>query len=168
LLACVLLLAAPASALAGLASGVKPGGQIGAITLLSLPEQKADTEIFAFCRPDIQKPGTYARKCAVPRTRLLFVGYGDFETSKVKLNAVWRKIDWAMYLDGHRVELAAFGTQDRVLYAYPPAGGKTAYLRLWRVTAKGVPPGAHTLRYVSSRTGFGISDAVWTFVVPKS
>lgn len=168
MLACMLLLVAPASSLAGVASGVKPGGKIGAITLLSLPEQKADAEIFAFCRPDIQKPGRYTRNCAVPHTRLLFVGYGDFETSKIKLNTVWRKIDWTMYLDGHRVELASFGTQDRVLLAYPPAGGKTAYLRLWRVTAKGVPPGKHMLRYVSSRSGFGTTDAIWTFVVPKS
>jgi hypothetical protein len=161
------LVLVPAGALAARSSPVEPGGKIGEITLVSLPEAKADYEIFQFCRPDILKPGRYKRSCTVPHTKLLFVGYGDFETTRAKLGMVWRQIHWTMSLDGRPVDLRRFGTEDRVLPAYPPAGGKTAYLRLWTVMAEDVSPGQHTLRYVSRQSGFGTIDVTWTFVVPK-
>jgi hypothetical protein len=144
---------------------VRPGSKIGKITLLSIPEERADLEIFQFCRPDMLKPGRYRRSCTVPHTGLLFLGCGDFETTKAKLNRIWREIRWTVFLDGRLVDLRWFGTEDKILYAYPPAGGKNAYLRVWKVTAKDVPSGKHALRCVSRQSGFGTIDGTWTFDV---
>jgi hypothetical protein len=144
---------------------VEPGGKVGEATLLSLSEERADLEIFAFCRPDILRPGRYERSCTVPHTHLLFLDCGDFETTKAKLDRVWREIRWMVSVDGRPVDLRHFGTEDKVLYAYPPAGGKNAYLRVFKVTAEGLPPGKHALRCVSRQRGFGTIDATWTFVV---
>jgi hypothetical protein len=149
----------------GSASSVPPGGKIGKITVLSIPEERADLEIFQFCRPDILKPGRYSRSCTVPHTKLLFLGCGDFETTKARLNRIWREIRWTVSLDGRLIDLPRFGTEDRILYSYPPAGGKTAYLRVWKVAAEDLPAGKHALRCVSRQVGFGTIDATWTFAV---
>ena len=91
----------------------------------------------------------YKRTCTFPFAGRLFIGYGEFATSMAKLNQVWNTTRrWQMWLDGQPVDLSAFGTQDRILYGWPPAGGKIAYVRQWRVTADGVTPGNHRLRYV--------------------
>jgi hypothetical protein len=144
---------------------VRPGGKIGKITLLSIPQERTNLEIFTFCRPDILRPGRYTRTCTVPHTRVLFLDCGDFETTKAKLNGIWRKIRWTVSLDGQPVDLRRFGTEDRILYAYPPAGGKNAYLRVWKVAAEDVPTGKHALRCVSRQSGLGTIDATWTFTV---
>ena len=138
---------------------------MGSILLTDDPRLASDADFFAYCRPDTSKPGVYRRSCSLPFSKRIFIGYGDFETSPAKLDAVWKTIRWAAYLDGHKIDLLSFGTDAQTLYSYPPAGGKTAYVRQWRITANGVPPGKHTLRWVDVQTGFGKTDVTWTFVI---
>jgi hypothetical protein len=162
-LAVVLLV--PAGAVAALSTALRPSERIGAVTLVSVPEASADSGIFTFCRPEILDTGRYRRTCTVPRTKLLFLGYGAFETSRAKLDDIWRQLRWTMTFDGRAVDLRAFGTEDRVLRRYAAAGGRTAYLRAWKVAAENLPPGRHTLRYTMRQSGYGTTDATWTFVV---
>ena len=46
-----------------------------------------------------------------------------------------------MWIDGERVSLKEFGTADKWLYGYQPAGGRDVILREWRVTLAQPTPG---------------------------
>jgi hypothetical protein len=144
---------------------VGPGGTIGAMTLASGIEQKADSEIWLFCRPDIPKPGRYLRTCSVPRVQRLFIGYGDWERTRKAVDSVWKQLTWDLWFDGRRVSLSRFGTSYRTLYAFPAAGGKNVILREWNVNLIGVTRGRHVIRYRSASRSVGTTDATWTFTV---
>ena len=149
----------------GSAPPLGPGDKIGAMTLARGVEHRAQAEFFAFCNPAIPKPGRYRRTCSFARVQQLFIGYGDFELTRKRLDVVWKHLKWHLWVDGRQVSLARFGTSERTLYAYPPAGGKNAILREWDVILVGVTPGKHTLRYRSSSRSLGTTDATWTFTV---
>jgi hypothetical protein len=125
-------------------------------------------KFFDFCDPEILKPGRYLRACHVPRGRRLFIGYGDFKPTRKALELEWKQKKWNLWLDRRRVDLPAFGTSDRTLFALPAAGGKDVTLREWRVIVAGVTPGRHTIRYRGRQASVGTTDANWTFTVAKS
>ena len=122
-----------------------------------------ETELWEACDPVITKPGIYRRSCHFPVLDRLWIGYGDFETSRKALNALWKRESWKLYVDRRAVDLKAFGTAERILIAYPPAGGKDAILREWAVRLVDPPRGKHTIRYItrSTRTS-AVVDATWT------
>jgi hypothetical protein len=151
--------------LAPAARAVEPGGHVGAILLTNDARLDSDTDFFEYCRPDAPTPGVYKRSCSLPFSKRLFIGYGDVETSTAKLDAVWNTIHWTAYLDGRKIDLPSFGTEGQTLTNYPRGSGKTGYLRQWRITANGIPPGKHTLRWVSVQSGFGKTDVTWTFAM---
>jgi hypothetical protein len=135
------------SADSGPAPPLRPGAKVRGMTLTRAPSTRADAKLFDFCNPVILRPGTYRRSCSVPRVRRLFVGYGAFDADPAKLDADWKASRWDAWLDGRRVALPAFGTFDRILYAFPPAGGRDATLREWRVMLVNPTRGRHTVRY---------------------
>jgi hypothetical protein len=59
------------------------------------------------------------------------------------LGSVWKQLKWDLWLDGRHVSLPRFGTSERTLYYFPPAGGKNVILREWNVILVGVTPGKH-------------------------
>jgi hypothetical protein len=96
----------------------------------------------------------------------LFIGYGDWERTQKALDSAWRQLKWDLWVDGRRVELPRFGTSERTLYYFAPAGGKNAILREWSVTLVGVTSGKHVIRYRRSASGsLGTTDATWTLTV---
>jgi hypothetical protein len=123
-----------------------PGSHIGRAKLVRGTAPKADEKLFDFCNPIITKAGIYRRSCRLPKVAKLFIGYGAFEQDKAMLDADWKKTTWTAWLDGRRIALRSFGTSDRPLYAFPPAGGKDVTLREWRVMLVGAK-GRHRLRY---------------------
>jgi hypothetical protein len=150
----------------GSAGAVEPGSKIGAMKLVRGTTSQADLKFFDLCNPIIVKPGEYRRSCHVPGVRRLFIGYGTFEPTKWGLEREWRQTRWDLWLDGHRVDLSAFGTSDRPLFAFPPAG-RDVILREWDVILASPTPGRHELRY-RSRRGLGAStSATWAFVVER-
>jgi hypothetical protein len=144
---------------------VRPGGKIGTMTLVRGIEHKADDEIWRFCKAVIPKPGRYRRGCFVPRVERLFIGYGDWARTRMGLDSVWRQYKWDLWLDGRPVDLPRFGTSERTLYYFPPAGGKNAVIREWSVTLVGVTSGKHVIRYRSASHALGTTDATWTLTV---
>src|SRR5215208_2101108 len=121
------------AAFGGSAQGIGPGGRIGGMSLVRGTAGQADRKLFDTCDPVILRYGRYVRTCGgVPRVHRLFIGYGDFETTRRALDNRWRATTWDLWLDGHRVDLAAFGASDRLLVSFPPAGGHDAVLREWR------------------------------------
>ena len=140
-----------------------PGGRIGRMVLVRGTAATADQKLFDICDP-IAGPGMSHRRCGlVPRVRKLFVGYGWFAPPR-QINAQWARLRWSAWLDGHRIQLAKFGTSDRTLFAFPPAGGKDVTLREWRVMLIGATPGKHTLRY-RTQVPKGAGDTTWAFTV---
>jgi hypothetical protein len=143
-----------------------PGGKIGAMTLVREIEHQADAELWgSFCDAVLPKPGRYRRTCFVPRVQRLFIGYGDWERTRKALDSVWKQLTWSLWFDGHRVDLPRFGTSERTLYYFRPAGGKNVILREWSVTLVGVTAGKHVIRYRSASRSLGTTDATWTFTV---
>jgi hypothetical protein len=135
------------------------------MTLVRGIEPRADDELWRFCAPVIPKPGTYHRSCLVPHIARLFIGYGDWERTRKALDSAWKQLKWDLWLDGRRVDLRRFGSSERTLFNFPPAGGKTAILREWSVTLLRVTSGKHVIRYRSQSRSLGTTDATWTFTV---
>jgi hypothetical protein len=123
----------------------------------------ADQKLFDVCDPIVKGGKSYRRCGLVPRVKKLFIGYGQF-ASPSQIDAAWRRTRWAAWLDGHPIRLARFGTSDRTLVAFPPAGGKDVTLREWRLMLVGATPGRHTLRY-RSQDPSGTGDTTWAFTV---
>jgi hypothetical protein len=161
----VVAAALPASGFRNSPPPIGPGGKIGTMTLVRGIESKADDELWRFCAPDIPKPGTYHRTCFVPRIERLFIGYGDWERTRKALDSAWKQLKWDLWFDGRRVDLPRFGTSERTLYYYPPAGGKNVILRMWSVTLLRITSGKHVIRYRSQSRSLGTSDATWTLTV---
>ena len=163
------VLASSALALVGFGATtgpLKPGDRIGAMTLSRGTAATADWKLFDTCDPVILRAGTYRRRCAqVGRVRRLFIGYGLFAAPR-EIGRVWAETTWRAWFDARPLALQRFGTSDRMLYAFPPAGGKNVTLREWRVMLVGVTPGRHTLRY-RMRDAAGTTDATWTFTVTR-
>jgi hypothetical protein len=139
-----------------------PGDTVGTMTLARAAYRDGLLSIFAFCEPRTYAPAVYHRHCTVPRTHRLFVGYGDFEATYPALVRAWRRERWRLRVDGHEVRLADFGTDDRVLYDYPPGEGRNSILREWRVLLLDPTPGRHLIRYITRERG-AVTDV--TFVV---
>jgi hypothetical protein len=144
---------------------VRPGGKVGTMTLVRGIEPRADDEIWRFCKAVLPKAGRYHRTCFVPRVERLFIGYGDWERKEKDLDAVWRQLRWDLWFDGRRVDLPRFGTSERNLYYFAPAGGKNVILREWSVTLVGVTSGKHVIRYRTASRSSGTTDATWTVTV---
>lgn len=124
----------------------------------------ADLKLFDICNPIVLGSGTQTRPCGrAPRVKRLFIGYGSFDLPG-KIGNLWTKTEWSSWIDGRPINLAAFGSSDRTLIAFPPAGGKDVTLREWRVMLVGATPGRHTLRYRSVGPD-DRSDTTWTFTV---
>lgn len=150
----------------GEASDLRPGNRVGRMTLVRGTVATADQKLFDICDPVILKGGRYHRRCGVvPRVERLFIGYGLFAAPR-EIKEAWADAKWAGWFDGRRIALRAFGTSDRMLHGFPPAGGKDVILREWRVMLLSASSGRHTLRYRSDDPA-GSIDATWTFVVAQ-
>jgi hypothetical protein len=144
---------------------IGPGGKVGTMTLVRGIEPRADAELWMFCDAVIPKPGRYRRTCFVSRAHRLFIGYGDWERTRYALDSVWKRLKWDLWFDSRRVSLSRFGTSERTLYYFPPAGGKNVILREWSVILVGVTPGKHVIRYRSASRSLGTTDSTWTFTI---
>ena len=126
----------------------------------------ADLKLFDICDPVILRTGRYQRRCApVPGEQRIFIGHGLFAAPRA-INRVWGQSAFTAWFDGRRIQLQSFGTSDRPLYSFPPAGFKTVTLREWRVILLKATPGLHTLRYRTTDAN-GTADATWVFAVRR-
>jgi hypothetical protein len=145
-----------------------PGDEVAGMRLTTATT--TDTDIFAtFCDPILLEPGTFHRECEVPAVQRLMIGWGNIAPSPEILEEEWQAQTWALSLDGHPVDLAAFGTLPDS-QTFEPAVGDDVWLRRWSVALVNPKPGQHTLRYVTEQTGAGeesagTGDVTWTLNV---
>jgi hypothetical protein len=156
-----------ASAQTELAAIIEPSTRVKGMLVVQGPAQRTQARLFSdWCDPVVLTPGLRARSCGrVPRVARLYVGYGLFE-SKARIERTWKASTWDMWIDGQHVDLQAFGTADRWLLKYAPAGGKDVVLREWQVTLVSPTPGRHKIRY-RTREPVGVTDTTWKFTVPS-
>ena len=166
-LGCAVALMSGAVAVAGnerLAT-IEPSTRVNGMLVVQGSARRAQVRLFSdWCDPVVLSPGRRTRSCGrIPRAPRLFVGYGLFD-SQANIERTWKASRWEMWIDGQRVNLQAFGTADRFLLRYGPAGNKDVVLREWSVTLVDATPGRHTLRY-RTREPVGVTDTTWTFTV---
>ena len=102
---------------------------------------------------------------ADPHVSRLFVGYGIFAPPKA-IEREWKGSKWDMWIDGQRVNLAAFGTTDRTLANYPTCRRQGRHPSRVERDARETDTGAH-VRY-RTRGPTSTTDTTWTLTVaPK-
>lgn len=145
---------------------IQPSTRVNGMLVVQGPGQRSQVRLFSdWCDPVVLTPGHRTRNCGrIPYAPRLFVGYGLYD-SQNKIERTWKASKWEMWIDGERVNLQAFGTADRWLLKFGPAGNKDVVLREWNVTLIKPTPGRHALRY-RTREPVGITDTTWTFTVP--
>ena len=163
-----LVIVTTATAMQRRTTNIEPRDRVNGMLVVQGTSYRADGALFGSrCAPNILKAGRYTRTCSeVPRGTRLFVGYGMW-APKATIERVWNPSEWSMWIDGQRVSLAEFGTTDRTLSRYPPAGGKDVTLREWRVILVRPTPGRHTIRYRFGSSAQKPIDATWTFSVSE-
>lgn len=144
---------------------IEPSTRVNGMLVVRGPAKHSEARLFSdWCDPVVLTPGRRTRSCGrIPRTARLYVGYGLFE-SEAKLERTWKASTWDMWIDGQPVDLLAFGTSDRWLLKFGPAGNKDVVLREWNVTLLDATPGRHTIRY-RTRDRAWVIDTTWTFTV---
>ena len=97
-------------------ASLKPGDTIDGTTLRSGTFDPNIPPIDAFCQPPINraapKPGTYPVTCRVATLPVLDIGPGWVARTQQILDDNWSAITLESYLDGHKIDLQAFGTLD--------------------------------------------------------
>lgn len=164
--ACVLVSATVAVAGDAHLATIEPSTRVNGMLVVQGPAHRSQTRLFSdWCDPVVLTPGRRTRSCGrIPRTSRLYIGYGLFE-SEAKIERTWKASKWDMWIDGQSVDLEAFGTADRWLLKFGPAGNNDVVLREWNVTLIRATPGRHTVRY-RTREPVGVTDTTWTFTVP--
>jgi hypothetical protein len=123
---------------------LRPGDAIGTMSFSTRGETAPP--IWQHCYPAFpETPSERSTACNVPPVARLAVGPGLRTTSDEFRRSAWSATEWELYLDGRRVDLAAFGTFDADLE--PPL----AKLRGWDVLLEKPTAGSHTLRTVLVR-----------------
>lgn len=169
-LGCAVALMSGAVAVAGneQLETIQPWTRVNGMLVVQGSAQYSQVRLFSdWCDPVVLTPGRRTRSCGrIPPAPRLFVGYGLFD-SPAEIGRSWRASKWEMWIDGQRVNLQAFGTADRWLLKYGPAGNEDVVLREWNVTLVDATPGRHTLRY-RWRDPVGVTDTTWLFTVPSA
>jgi hypothetical protein len=149
---------------------LEPGYDVDGMTLSNGALTGDDVHFFDFCDPILGSARRYERRCSIPSgADRLWIGHGTFAETPRALDTEWGNTRWSLWVDGRRVDLARFGTADRMLFAFPPAGGLTVTLREWRVRLAPVPAGEHEVHYrIEPKSGGSPTDAVWTFDAPRA
>ena len=146
---------------------IGPSKRVNGMLVVQGAAQRSQARLFSdWCDPVVLTPGRRTRECGrIPRTARLFVGYGLF-APEATIDRAWKASKWEMWIDNQRVNLQAFGTADRTLVKYPPAGNEDVVLREWSVTLVRATPGRHTIRYRTTEHS-GTADTTWKFTVPS-
>ena len=147
---------------------IDPGTRVNDMLVVAGVAQRANASLFGYyCDPVVMSAGRRTRVCGarVPHVSRLFVGHGIFGPERT-IEKSWNRTTWDLWIDGQHVDLVEFGTTDRWLFDYPPAGFQDVVLREWSIMLVG-PQGRHTIRY-RTRWPNGVIDTTWKFLVAPS
>jgi hypothetical protein len=141
---------------------VEPGGEIGAMRVVSGELYNASEDWFAVCTSHVSRPGTYHWSCSLPKVPRLYIGAGDVAPTQAEIDSRWKHERWSLWVDGRRVDLPRFGVSDSPI----SSNGRPAVLKKWKVILVNAPSGKHTIRYLEKVSGAAY-DGTWVVTVEK-
>jgi len=148
---------------------LKPGDQIDGMVITT---GVADAPpLWAFCSPAPENIDRFTVNCLVPFLPKLAVGH-TFGLADPALQTLdWSALTWELYLDGHALDVEAFGMYDFVLpdLASPPSPIREVFrqIKAWDVVLMNPTLGLHTLQGVA-RTGANTYTWAVNFTVEES
>jgi predicted esterase len=138
---------------------LQPGEAIGEMILAK--DETGEPDIFNHCSPFVVEsdPQVMIRRCNVPQSPNIFIGYGEMASSIEELDSLWSTETWQLYFDDYAVDLPAFGYFDSEYEEYK--------VRKWKVAIDNLTQGEHKLRYVigSVDNSVALYDITWIFTV---
>jgi hypothetical protein len=140
---------------------LKPSDKVGDMTLgVTQDEWGVDPGLLDYCPSEFTEsdPPVIIRECTVPQVPEIFIGMGIHASTVEELDSSWPTMVWELYLDGHPVDLSAFGTID------VDWGDKFRFLN---VVLESPTPGLHRSRWIiRDADGEGEpTDVTWMFTV---
>jgi predicted esterase len=145
-------------------STLQPGEAIGDMVVIIAKAEAREPDIFSYCSPMIAEsdPKVMIRTCNIPLVSYIFIGYGDLANSLEEMDSAWSSEKWQLYIDGHAVDLPAFGVLDDEWEGFKR--------RLWAIAINNLTPVEHRLRYVIGKVDNSVEpyDITWIFTVGET
>jgi hypothetical protein len=131
-----------------LAAISQPGDRISTMSLTTGVSDAAP--LWSFCLPTIENDHLISVRCRELDYRKLAIGH-TFGVMDLLPEAIDpSELNWELYLDGHPIDLGAFGTYD---FVHPDIAASPSPIRevfrkvtVWDVVLVNPTPGEHTLR----------------------
>jgi hypothetical protein len=148
---------------------LKPGDEItGMIITTGVAEAPP---LWAFCSPALENDGVMTADCHVPLLSKLAIGH-PFDGAAQPLQALdWSALTWELYLDGHPLDLKAFGIHHYAMpdLATPPSPTREVFrqMKAWDVVLANPTQGMHRLHGIA-RAGANTYTWVVNFTIEAS
>ena len=135
-----------------LAAKLQPGDKIGEMQVVDFCDGQV---LYEVCNSDQFDTGT----CVIPASvKNLWISPGWAEDTQELIEAAWKDSQWEVSLDGHQIDLPAFGTFD-----FDKEDKKA---RTWNVCLSNLSPGKHDMKvhfYLENSIERGNHDYTLTF-----
>ncbi len=132
-------LTAPANT-AIITSLLKPGDRIGDMVVTN-SEQAGETVLWLYCENNGVSPDD---PCKLNSAKRVVVGAGWPAIDQPHVEQNWPGLQQQLFIDGHQIDLPAFGTFDDDYSGSDSGGNKlTGRVRRWNVVLEHVAPGVH-------------------------
>ena len=155
-------------------SMLKPGDEIdGMVITTGISESPP---LLAFCSPALENDGATTVDCQVPPSPKLAIGH-SFGVADQALQAMdWSALTWELSLDGHSIDLQAFGIHDFVIPDLAPRPSPIReifrQMKAWDVVLTNPTPGVHTLHGVARSEAdtyrWAVNFTIWSCASSKS
>jgi len=126
----------------------RPGDTIDGMNLTTGVENAAP--LWAFCLPTVENDHLISADCPELSYRKLAIGHTFGVMDLLPQSVDWSELIWELYLDGHPIDLNAFGIHDFVLpdltASHFPIREVFRKITVWDVVLVNPTPRAHTLR----------------------
>ncbi|HEX6036200.1 MAG TPA: hypothetical protein VFY83_17300 [Anaerolineales bacterium] len=136
-------------------SMLNPGDEIDGMVITTGAAEAPP--LWAFCPPASETDNTVTMDCELPPLPKLAIGHTFGAADRALQTLDWSEATWKVSLDGHLVDLSAFGTYDFVFpdLSKPPSPIREVFrnMKIWDVMLENPTPGMHTLHGIVQTEG---------------
>ena len=130
---------------------LKPGDEIEGMIITTGAAKTP--QLWAFCPTVLENDGIVSVDCQVPQLPRLAIGHTFGVADQALQTLDWSALTWELYLDGHLLDLEAFGIYDYVMpdLAPHPSPIREVFrqVKAWDVILINPTPGTHKLHGVA-------------------
>lgn len=132
-------------------SMLKPGDEIDGMVITTGIAKTLP--LWAFCSPALENNGVVSVDCRVPSLSRLAIGHTFGLADSALQTLDWSTLSWELDLDGHLLDLEAFGIYDYVMPELAPHPSPIREVfrqfKAWDVVLTNPKPGMHILHGVA-------------------